>query len=99
MSKRWISTKEIGELFRRAKYLLDHRGDDNVDDRYVLRFETPHFTVILSKEDVITIDDRVASVMVADYSNGGIREIYGSTAKNVLIAMRKIMVLEDVAGV
>ena len=99
MSKRWMSAKEIGELFRRAKYLLVHRGDDRVDDRYISRFETPHLTVLLGKEDILYIDDRVATVMVADYADGGIREIYGSTAKNVLRNMRKLMVLEDVAGV
>jgi hypothetical protein len=99
MSRRWISSKEIGELFRRASFLIDHRGDDSVDDRYVSRFETPMFTVILCTEDILRIDDRVATVMVADYGDGGIREVYGSTARNVLLAMRKIMVLEDVAGV
>ena len=44
------------------------------------------------------VNDTVAGVMAADYETGAIREVFGSTAYNVLLKMREMMVLDDVAN-
>ena len=99
---RVATSKQIGELYRRAKYLLDYRGVDRPsdgEDRYISEFRTPLFFVLLDRDDRLSIHDQVAGCGEFDYQTGGVHACYGSTALNVLLNMRKIMVLDDLADV
>ena len=96
---RWTTPKQIEELFRRSKYLIDCRGVDlEPGSRYRCEFRSTHFYVLLSKEDELCVHDQIAGVAVFDYQTGGVSSCFGSTALNALLQMRKMMVLEDVAG-
>ena len=90
---RWITTEETKELIDRAVYLLKntYMGWSVV--------KVGNVQVLLDANSDVYVSDAVAHVMIFDYSTGGIRELYGSSARNALLDLRKNMVLDDLANV
>lgn len=104
MGYRFATTKELQELYERAKTMLSHCGQDIVQTRTAnikrrASDEEAGYDIYRCEEDMLYIGDAVAHVLVCCYETGGIRECYGSTAKSLLIKLRRIMVLEDLASV
>jgi len=101
---RYCTGEEIAELFKRAKLLLDTQGVDESKDPHGTcnkSYSNKELMVQIRLDDngLMYVEDSVAGVMTACYETGGIRECFGSTAKNVLVKLRKAMILEDLAGV
>lgn len=96
----WITPEEARELFERAKLLILTRGKTtNVEGVEITKFATPQVTLLRDASwGTLGIEDAVAEVGVFSWDTGGVREIYGSTARNVLLKLREIMVLEDIAS-
>ena len=100
---RWINAEQIGELIQRAKTVLKRQGADIVrphSKTVVIRSAEFHGIVIKHYyDDRVTVEDQVADVITFDWSSGGVKECYGSTAFNVLETLRANMVLDDLADV
>lgn len=98
---RWTTPEEIRELVDRALVCLDRAG-------YTINGRPTHIVgqaileeikVTLTANGDVTITDTVAGVCTFDYRTRGIKECYGSTARNVLLRLRELMVLDDLADV
>ena len=100
--RRWTTGEEIAEIYRRAKYLIDTQGvvarGYPAGSSIQKDFRHGELTICLTGEGLLLVNDTVAGVMAADYETGAIREVFGSTAYNVLLKMREMMVLDDVAN-
>ena len=98
---RWITPDELIELIDRSYRLLRKAGY-TIKGRPVFvtgQAEVGGIKITLTANGDVTLTDRVASVLVFDYDTKGIKECYGSTARNVLLELRENMVLDDLADV
>lgn len=98
---RWTTTEELQELINRARVCLDRAG-------YTIKGRPTHVVgqailegiqITLTANGDVTISDSVAGVCTFDYETQGIKECFGSTARNVLLRLRELMVLDDLADV
>jgi hypothetical protein len=98
---RWITPDELKELIRRALRCLDGAGYvyEGTPKAITGQAVLGHVKVTLTANGDVVIGDYVANVLTFDYETHGIRECYGSTARNALIFLRQNMVLEDLADV
>ena len=102
--KKWLTPEEVRELIDRAKRLLRSDGVDSDNDIYSRRFiatrdalntiEIFHF-----RDGTLAVGDPNATVMTADFDTGAIREFFGGSARGVLLRMRDLMLLDDLANV
>ena len=99
---RWITAEEAAELICRAKTLLGRicyrtNGEYRRSSGLLAVVQLGGVTIKLTTRADVHIEDVVAGVITFDYDSGGIKELYGSTAKNALEALRMNMVLDDLA--
>lgn len=100
-SPRWITPDETKELMDRARRLLRQNGYtyDGEPGEKLAEAKLGQIRVVLDVKERVFVHDFVADVLVFDFKTGGIREVYGSTARNALLYLREAMVLEDLADV
>ena len=99
--RRWITPEELVELWKRAKHVVLAMGVyvPNIADLYY-EDEMANITYnhVNNPRESLAINDRVAGVAVFDWETGAVQQCYGSTALKSLKNLRKLTLLEDVAG-
>lgn len=89
------------ELMDRARYLLK-AGDysyEGIPGKKLAEAKLGQVRITLDMDKLVFVSDFVADVLVFDHDTSGIRECYGSTARNALLYLREKMVLDDLANV